>query len=260
LAQDAARSARERIRQGAIDGNTAGLARGFIQANIAIVPQAVASDFAAFCAANPRACPVLAIGKPGDPALPGLGAGIDIRTDLPRYRVYRDGALASQPTEIRDLWRDDLVTFAIGCSFTFESAMLDEGLPLRHVARGRNVAMYRTDIDTTPAGPFGGKLVVSMRPFSASDAARAGAISARFPSMHGAPIHAGDPAALGIGDLRQPDYGEPVEVLAGEVPLFWACGVTSQVALQSASLPLFIAHAPGCMLITDLPHDIMAHV
>jgi uncharacterized protein YcsI (UPF0317 family) len=250
-----AAAVRAAIRAGAIGGNTAGLAPGYAQANVAIVPAAQADDFAAFCAANPRACPLLATGRPGDPALPTLGEGIDIRTDLPRYRLYRDGALAAEATDILDLWRDDFVTFAIGCSFTFEHALLAEGVPLRHVAQGRNVAMYRTGVATVPAGPFGGPLVVSMRPFAPADADRAARISGRFPRMHGAPIHRGDPAALGISDLARPDYGEAVDVHADEVPLFWACGVTSQTALQAARLPLFIAHAPGCMLVTDHPHD-----
>jgi uncharacterized protein YcsI (UPF0317 family) len=253
-----AASVRAAIRAGAIGGNTAGMAPGIAQANIAIVPAAVAEDFARFCAANPRACPLLARGDPGDPGLPTMGAAIDIRSDLPRYRIFRDGALAAEASDILDLWRDDFVTFAIGCSFTFEHALLAEGVPLRHVAQGRNVAMYRTDRDSAPCGPFGGRLVVSMRPFAAADVARATRISGRFPRMHGAPIHAGDPTALGIKDLARPDYGEAVDVGADEVPLFWACGVTSQAALQSARLPLFIAHAPGCMLVTDLPHDAMA--
>jgi uncharacterized protein YcsI (UPF0317 family) len=251
-------SVRAAIRAGAIVGNTAGMAPGFAQANIAIVPAAVAGDFARFCAANPRACPLLAQGAPGDPGLPTLGRAIDIRTDLPRYRIFRHGELVAEASDILDLWRDDFVTFAIGCSFTFEHALLAEGVPLRHVAQGRNVAMYRTDRDSAPCGPFGGKLVVSMRPFAAADVDRATRISGRFPRMHGAPIHAGDPAALGIADLARPEYGEAVDVGADEVPLFWACGVTSQAALQSARLPLFIAHAPGCMLVTDLPHDAMA--
>ncbi|WP_048862866.1 putative hydro-lyase [Acidisphaera rubrifaciens] len=243
------------IRAGRVTGTTAGLAPGCIQANIAIVPAAVADDFALFCARNPRPCPLLARGAAGDPALPALGAGIDMRTDLPRYRVYRDGVAAEEVTDIAALWRDDLVTFAIGCSFTFEHALLSEGVPLRHVAQGRNVAMYRTRCPTEPAGPFDGPLVVSMRPFSPSDAERAARISARFPRMHGSPIHLGDPAALGIADLGRPDYGDAVEIHPGEVPLFWACGVTSQAALEAARLPLVIAHAPGCMLVTDLPHE-----
>ena len=252
------RAARAAIRAGDVTGNTAGLAHGYVQGNVAIVPSDAADDFARYCAANSRACPVLAIGRPGDPALPGLGEDIDIRTDLPRYFIYRDGELAEETQDITRLWRQDFVTFVIGCSFTFEHALRDAGVPLRHVEQKRNVAMYRTSRPTEPIGPFGGALVVSMRPFSPADADRATAISARFPTMHGAPIHRGDPAALGIADLSKPDYGEAVPIHDGDVPLFWACGVTSQVALQSARLPLFIAHAPGCMLITDLTHESVA--
>ena len=253
-----ARAARAAIRAGAVTGNTAGLAHGYVQGNVAIVPSAVADDFARYCAQNSRACPVLAIGRAGDPGLPELGEDIDIRADLPRYFVYRDGEFAEETHEIVSLWRSDFVAFVIGCSFTFEHALIDAGVPLRHVEQQRNVAMYRTNRRNEPVGPFGGELVVSMRPFSPADAERAAAISARFPTMHGAPIHRGDPAALGIADLSRPDYGEAVAVNADEVPLFWACGVTSQVALQSARLPLFIAHAPGCMLITDLTHESVA--
>lgn len=251
--------ARRDIRAGRFGAPTAVLGRGYVQGNVAIVPAAVAADFEAFCRANDQACPLLAVGRPGDPSLPTLGGDIDIRSDLPRYRIYRDGALAGEAADIGDLWRDDFVTFVIGCSFTFESAILDAGIPLRHVTDGTNVAMFRTSIPTVPSGPFGGALVVSMRPFAPADAERAAQISARFPTMHGAPVHIGDPAAIGIADLARPDYGDPTPVHPGEVPLFWACGVTSQVALQSARLPLFIAHAPGCMLITDLPHAGASH-
>jgi uncharacterized protein YcsI (UPF0317 family) len=258
LTEHPARAARAAIRAGAVTGPTAGLARGYVQGNVAIVPSDAADDFARYCAANSRACPVLAIGRAGAPGLPELGEDIDIRTDLPRYFVYRDGELAEETHEITTLWRQDFVTFVIGCSFTFEHALIDSGVPLRHVEQQRNVAMYRTNRPTETVGPFGGALVVSMRPFSPADADRAAEISGRFPTMHGAPIHRGDPAALGIADLSRPDYGEAVAVNADEVPVFWACGVTSQVALQSARLPLFIAHAPGCMLITDLTHESVA--
>ena len=192
--------------------------------------------------------------RPSAPALPALGAGIDMRHDLPGYRVFRDGVLTEELTDVASLWRDDLVTCAIGCSFTFEAALIAAGIPLRHVAQGRNVAMYRTNRRTAQAGPFGGALVVSMRPLRAAEVDRAAEITARFPDMHGAPVHRGDPAGLGIADLMRPDYGEAVAVEAGETPVFWACGVTSQVAVETARLPFFIAHAPGKMLITDQRH------
>jgi uncharacterized protein YcsI (UPF0317 family) len=254
LSQTAAAAVRLAARAGQYHGSTSGAAPGFVQANIAILPAEQAKLFAEFCALNAQACPVLAMSAPGDPSLPALGQDIDIRHDLPRYRVYRDGVFTDEPTDVASLWRDDLVTFAIGCSFTFEHALMEEGLELRHVRLGRNVAMYRTSIQTKPIGPFGGPLVVSMRPFSTGNAARAADISGRFVQMHGAPVHAGDPAAIGINDLSRPDYGEAVPVEPNEVPLFWACGVTSQAALQHARLPFFLAHAPGCMLVTDLPH------
>jgi uncharacterized protein YcsI (UPF0317 family) len=249
-----AQAARRAIRSGAITGTTAGLAPGRVQGNIVILPASQADAFAQFCRLNHRSCPLLATSQPGDPALPALGADIDVRHDLPGYRVFRDGRLAAEVADIAALWRDDLVTCAIGCSFTFEAALIAGGIPLRHVAERRNVAMYRTNRATVPAGPFGGPLVVSMRPLRAADADRAAAITAGFPDMHGAPIHRGDPAALGIADLMRPDYGDAVAVMPGEVPVFWACGVTSQVAAEAARLPFFIAHAPGKMLITDLRH------
>ncbi len=252
---DEAREVRRAIRAGRIAGHTSGLAAGFVQGNVAIMPAAHAPAFEQYCRSNAQACPLLAVSRPGDPALPALGDGIDIRTDLPRYRVFEAGRLAGEPTDIADLWRDDLVTFVIGCSFTFERALIDAGIPLRHVAQGRNVAMYRTDVPTVPAGPFRGPLVVSMRPVLAADAERAAEVTGRFPDMHGRPVHQGDPLALGIADLQRPDYGDAVELRAGEVPVFWACGVTSQAALEAARIPFFIAHAPGCMLITDLQHS-----
>ncbi|HKM62954.1 MAG TPA: putative hydro-lyase [Acidisphaera sp.] len=253
-AEAGARQVRQAIRAGAHTGPTAGLAPGAAQGNVAIIPAEYAADYAAYCRANPRPCPLLAIGRPGDPSLPELGEGIDIRHDLPRYRLYRFGAFAGEVTDIAELWNDDMVTFVVGCSFTFENALLEAGLALRHHDCGCNVPMYRTNIDTTPVGVFGGPLVVSMRPFSPSDAVLAGQISARYPDMHGGPIHIGDPAAIGIADLSRTDYGDPVPLRDGEVPLFWACGVTSQAAVEAARLPLVIAHAPGCMLITDRPH------
>ena len=249
---------RRRIRSGDHTGNTSGLAPGFVQCNIVILPAAWANDFLRFCQANPKPCPLIASSAaPGDPALPLLG-DIDIRSDVPRYRVFRDGKLQEERSDITGLWRDDLVTFALGCSFSFEEALLADGLEVRNVAEGVNVPMYRTDIDCQPAGPFAGKMVVSMRPFKAADAIRAIQICTRFPSVHGAPIHLGDPAQIGIRDLERPDYGDPVSIKAGELPVFWACGVTPQVALEQARPPLAITHSPGCMLVTDLRNSRLA--
>ena len=249
-----AAAVRRRARDGVMALHTSGAAPGFVQGNVAIVPAGDAVAFEAFCRANPRPCPILGVSRAGDPALPGLGVDIDIRTDLPRYRVYRDGALAEEVGDVRGVWRDDLMTFVLGCSFTFERALVRAGIPLRHVELGRNVAMYRTDIPLAEVGPFGGTMVVSMRPVAAGDVARAGAVTAAFPEQHGAPVHSGDPAAIGIADLGWPDYGDAVEVRDGEVPVFWACGVTSQAALERARLPFFMAHAPGSMLVTDWVH------
>jgi uncharacterized protein YcsI (UPF0317 family) len=243
---------RQAARRGDWATHTAGRAERHVQGNLVILPAAGADDFLRFCQRNPKPCPVLAVGEPGDPQLPSLGADIDVRSDLPRYRVWRDGRLVSEPTDIADLWCDDFVAFVLGCSFSFEQALIDEGVPLRHVQQGRNVAMFRTSIETTPAGPFAGPLVVTMRPLKAADAIRAVQITSRFPAVHGAPVHLGDPALIGIHDLQRPDYGDAVEVHADEIPVFWACGVTPQAALENARLPLAITHAPGCMLVTDL--------
>ncbi len=244
--------ARAAIRAGTWAGHTSGVADDRVQGNVVILPKALADDFARYCQRNPKPCPVLAIGEPGDPMLPRLGADIDIRTDVPRYRVWRHGETVDEPTDVARYWRDDLVTFVIGCSFSFEQALLAEGLTLRHVAEGKNVAMYRTRIATEAAGPFRGPMVVSMRPMKAAAAIRAVQITSRFPDVHGAPVHIGDPALIGIKDLAQPDYGDAVEVLADELPVFWACGVTPQAAIAQARPDFCITHAPGAMLITDL--------
>lgn len=246
------RSARALARRGQWTGPTAGMAPGFVQGNLVVLPAEHAGDFHRFCQANPKPCPVLGITEAGDPALPSLGAGIDLRTDLPRYRLWIDGELADEPADVRALWRDDLVGFVIGCSFSFEEALIEAGLELRHHTEGCNVPMYRTGIATAPAGRFRGPLVVSMRPFVAADAIRAIQITSRFPAVHGAPVHLGDPTRIGIADLGRPDYGDPVTVREGELPVFWACGVTPQAALRAAKLPFVITHAPGRMLVTDL--------
>jgi uncharacterized protein YcsI (UPF0317 family) len=253
-----ARAARARIRRGEHKGTTAGLAPGMVQGNLAILPAAWADDFLRFCLANPKPCPILAVGERGWPELPTLGQGIDIRSDLPRYRVFRDGVEVAAPTDIAAYWRDDLVAFVLGCSFSFEWALLEAGLRLRHVDAGSTVPMYRSTIDCAPAGPFRGKMVVSMRPFRPADAIRAIQITSRFPGVHGAPVHVGLPQALGIRDLGRPDFGDPVDLGADELPLFWACGVTPQVAIEQAKPPLFISHFPGCMLITDLSNATLA--
>ena len=240
--------ARRRFREGLVTP-TAGWCDGWTQANLLTVPADLAWDFLLFAQRNPKSCPVLDVldaGEVGGPLLDG-----DIRTDLPRYRVYAGGEQVDEPTDVTSWWRDDLVSFLIGCSFTFESALLEAAVPVRHIEQGRNVPMYVTSTRCRPAGPMSGPLVVSMRPVPAGLVADAVRITSRYPSVHGAPVHVGDPAALGIGDLAVPDFGEPVELEPGDIPVFWACGVTPQAAVMESRPALAIAHAPGHMLVTD---------
>jgi uncharacterized protein YcsI (UPF0317 family) len=248
----AALAVRHAARDQGLTTHTSGLAPGHVQGNVVILPQAEAAEFLLYCQRNPKPCPVLAVGDVGDPTLPSLGQGIDIRTDVPRYRVWLDGVLADEPTDIRSLWRDDLVSFVLGCSFSFEEALLNAGIGVRHVEANCNVPMYRTNIATQAAGRFHGPLVVTMRPMVAADAIRAVQITSRFAAVHGAPVHLGDPSLIGIQNLARPDYGDVVEVRAGELPVFWACGVTPQAALVQAKPAFAITHAPGAMLVTDL--------
>lgn len=244
---------RKRIRGGEFTGPTAGCAGGYVQANLVILPQADADDFEEFCRLNSRACPLLTRTEPGNPEPTNVAQGADVCRDVPRYRVFRHGVPErEEPTSVSHLWRNDLVAFLLGCSFTFEAALVDAGLPVRHVQEGRNVPMYRTNIACQPAGRFAGPMVVSMRPYAADQVERVRAITSMYPQMHGAPIHVGDPAALDIADLSRPDFGDAVTVRPGEVPMFWACGVTPQLALQSARPELAITHSPGCMFVTDL--------
>ncbi len=245
------REARLAIRSGALGGQTAGLAPGYVQGNLAILPASLASDFLRFCQLNPKPCPLLAASTPGDFRLPTLAEDLDIRTDVPRYRVFRRGELIDEPTDIRDHWRDDLVAFVLGCSFSFEEALADDGIELRHLTCGATVPMYRTSIATAPAGPFHGPMVVSMRPMKPADAIRAIQITTRFPSVHGAPVHIGKPEAIGIADLAKPDWGDAVPIGDDELPVFWACGVTPQSVVATAKPEFCITHYPGSMLVTD---------
>lgn len=247
-----AAEARRAIRTGEWNGPTAGLALSHAQANLVALPRQYAFDFLLYCQRNPRPCPLLEVLEAGRTE-PQCAGGADLRTDFPRYRVFLDGALAGEFDDAAPLWRGDLVSFLIGCSFSFEAPLIASGLEVRHLTERRNVPMYRTSRPTRPAGPFRGPLVVSMRPFPPADVPRAVEITGRLPRVHGAPVHAGDPTALGIVDLSRPDYGDPVTVGDGEVPVFWACGVTPQASLVAARLPFAITHAPGHMLVTDLP-------
>lgn len=228
------------------------MANGYVQANLTILPKVWADDFLQFCLANPKPCPLIAVGKPGDPGLPLIGEEIDIRSDVPKYCILRDGKQVEHLNDITDLWGDDFVTFAIGCSFSFEGALLNASITVRHIELGRNVPMYRTNIKCTPAGRFSGNLVVSMRPMKAAEAIRAIEITNRMPQVHGSPVHIGDPGQIGITDIMSPDYGDAVPVGEGELPVFWACGVTPQLAIAEARPPIAITHSPGCMLITDI--------
>jgi uncharacterized protein YcsI (UPF0317 family) len=255
LVASAAVDVRAAIRSKSFTGHTAGLAAGKLQCNIAILPENVALDFLRFCQRNPKPCPIVAVGDSGDPFLPTLGHDIDIRTDISKYRVFRNGILSDEVTDISDTWSDDLVTVALGCSFTFDNALLRNDIPVRHIETAKNVPMFRTNIDLVPAGKFGGKMVVSMRPIPQDQVARATEISRQFPQAHGAPIAMGDPAKIGITDLSQPDWGDAVDIHAGEVPVYWACGVTPQNVLLDAGLPICITHSPGHMLISDVAED-----
>ena len=250
---------RQRIRAGEHTGNTSGFSQGKVQCNIVILPKDWAADFLQFCQLNQKPCPLVGMSaQPGETGLPDLGADLDIRTDVPSYRVFENGELTSERSDISDIWRDDLVTFALGCSFSFEEGLIADGLEVRNVTEGCNVPMYRTNIACRSAGRFSGDMVVSMRPFKAADAIRAVQICTRFPAVHGAPVHLGDPSQIGINDINRTDYGDPVTIKEGELPVFWACGVTPQVALEQAKPPFCITHSPGCMLVTDLPNSRLA--
>jgi uncharacterized protein YcsI (UPF0317 family) len=238
---------------------TAGIAPGNVQANLAILPQALAFDFLLFCQRNPKPCPVIEVIEAGktEPAISAPGA--DIRTDLPRYRIFKDGVLVDEPVDLKSIWRDDWVSFLLGCSFSFEHALIANGIAIPHYGTDKNVAMYRTNINTIPAGPFSGPMVVSMRWIPIDRVVRAVQATTRFPNTHGAPVHVGNPGEIGIDDLSQPafgDYWEPGE--ASDVPVFWACGVTPQAVAMASRPPLMVTHAPGHMFITDLKDEDLA--
>ena len=246
---------RAQIRACAYAGHTAGLGKNMLQANLAILPASHALDFMRYCQRNPKPCPLVGVSDTGNPLMTTLGHDIDIRTDIPAYYVYRDGTRTETVTDITDLWQDDFVAFALGCSFTFEHALEAAGIPLWHIENNTTVPMFACDIPTVPAGPFGGATVVSMRAIPDARIDEVIEISRRFPMAHGAPLHVGDPGAIGIADISAPDWGDPAPVPAGTTPVFWACGVTPQVAIMRARLPICITHKPGAMLITDVADD-----
>ena len=246
-----AQEVRQKIRSNAWRGITSGVAPGHVQANLAILPKELAFDFLLFCQRNPKPCPLLEVIEPGqvEPVL--TSAGADIRTDASGYMIYENGQLTAESDTILDYWRDDLVSFLLGCSFSFETAMVDAGIPLRHQQTGNNVAMYITNIATYPAGIFSGPMVVSMRPVKRSQVVRAVQVTSRFPATHGAPVHIGTPHDIGIKDISTPDFGDPVEIKDDEEPVFWACGVTPQAVALNCKPPLMITHSPGRMFITN---------
>ena len=250
-ANSGGREARLAIRAGLHRGSTSGMAPGFVQGNLAILPKAIAGDFLRFAQLNPKPCPVIGTSAPGDWRVPELGDDLDIRTDIPRSRVWKNGELVAEPENVKDVWRDDLVSFVIGCSFSFEEALMADGIEMRHIALNKTVPMFRTSVQTKPAGPFHGPMVMSMRPMTPAHAIRAVQITTRFPAVHGAPVHIGKPELIGISDIMKPDYGDAVPVRDDEIPVFWACGVTPQSVIATVKPEFCITHYPGTMLVTD---------
>ncbi|MGI9049292.1 MAG: putative hydro-lyase [Rubrobacteraceae bacterium] len=246
---------RDLIRNNEYGGATSGIAPGFVQANLVVLPGEYAFDFLKFCVRNPKPCPILEVTEAGDPEPLVTAPGADLRTDVPRYRLYENGELVDEPQSIEHLWKDDLVAFLTGCSFTFETALLAAGLRVAHVDQGRNVPMYVTGRDCVSSGPFAGSMVVSMRPYRADEIPLVVSVSGRYPSMHGAPVHVGDPDALGISELANPEFGDAVEIAEDQMPVFWACGVTPQAVAMKARPPMMITHSPGHMFITDRVHS-----
>lgn len=246
---------RELIRTGKITGPTAGISKGYTQANLAILKKEYAFDFLLFCQRNPKSCPLIDVTDIGSFSPKSIANDADIRTDIPKYRIYKDGEYVEEVTDIIKYWEDDMVAFLIGCSFTFETPLLEAGIPIRHIEENCNVPMYKTNIPCIKAGVFEGPTVVSMRPMSSEDAIRAVQITSRFPSVHGAPIHIGDPNQIGITNLSKPDFGDSVTIKDGEVPVFWACGVTPQAVAMQSKPSIMITHAPGCMFISDLKDE-----
>lgn len=241
----------KKIRSGEIDYPTAGMCGGYAQANLVILPREYAEDFRKFTERNPKPCPVLEI-LDGSPLVHAMGEGASIVTDIPRYFIYRNGVKTDEVTDVSPYWQEDFVGFLIGCSFSFEEALLEAGIDVRHISMGCNVPMYKTNMECEKAGIFEGPLVCSMRPMTPENAKKAAEITGRYPNVHGAPVHMGDPAQIGISDIGCPDYGDSVEIGDGEIPVFWACGVTPQAAVERAKPPIVITHAPGHMFITNV--------
>ena len=243
--------ARRIIRSGAFQAPTSGLCPGYAQANLIVLPKEQAYDFLLFAQRNPKPCPLLEVTEVGAREATICATDCDIAPDFPKYRIYRHGELVEETADVAAYWRDDFVSFVIGCSFSFESELVEAGIEMRHNTMGRNVSMYLTGIDCMPAGSMGGKMVMSMRPIPHDQVVKAVQISGAIPKVHGAPMHIGDPAAIGVRDIAHPEFGDPVDIREGEVPVFWACGVTPQSIVMNSKPEFAITHAPGCMLITD---------
>ena len=244
---------RKLIREGVIDFPTAGMCRGYAQANLIILPPEYAADFEKFAELNPFPCPILEIIKGEQPLTYDMGEGGNICSDIPRYRIYRDGVWDGETlTDVTEYWKQGYVGFLIGCSFSFEEALMKEGIEVRHIAQGRNVPMYKVGIQTVKAGPFEGPMVCSMRPMTPENAQKAYDITVKMPNVHGAPVHMGPAEGVGVADVMKPDYGDAVDIYEGEIPVFWPCGVTPQAAVENAKPPIAITHAPGHMFITDI--------
>lgn len=243
---------RKLIREGKITTPTAGMCAGYAQANLVILPKELAYDFILFAQRNPKSCPILEVSDVGDKKLKFLGQDIDITKDIPKYRIYKNGILSEEYTSVENFWREDFVSFLIGCSFSFESELIEANIPIRHIEEKCNVPMYITNIDCVPAGIFNGKMVVSMRPLSYDNIVKSVLVSGEMPRVHGAPVHIGDPSIIGIKDINKPDFGDSVTIKEGEIPVFWACGVTPQAVIMNVKPKIVITHAPGHMLITDI--------
>jgi len=248
---------RRLIREQKITGQTSGMCAGFAQANLCVLPAEYAYDFLLFTQRNPKSCPVLEVTDTGSRYLKKIAPGADIAREIPKYRVWEDGRLTGEYTDVEKFWREDLVSFLIGCSFSFEFELIDAGIEVRNITLGCNVPMYITNIDTEPAGIFSGKMVVSMRPVPYNQLVRAVTVSGRMPKVHGTPIHIGDPSVIGIKDIGKPDFGDPVPLKEGEVPVFWCCGVTPQSVVMNSKPSFCITHSPGHMFITDVPDSML---
>lgn len=243
---------RKLIREGKLTGPTSGMCSGYAQANLVVLPKNLAYDFLLFTQRNPKSCPILEVSDTGSRKLKYLGKDIDITRDIPKYRVYENGILSGEYTNVESMWRDDFISFLIGCSFSFESNLIEAGIPVRHIEESCNVPMFITNIDCIPAGIFNGKMVVSMRPIPREQVVKSVLVSGEIPKVHGAPVHIGNPLCIGIDDIRKPDFGDPVTINKGEVPVFWACGVTPQSVIMNVKPKIVITHSPGHMLVTDL--------